>query len=547
MPALHFAKALTPEGWRDNVRLILREGRIVSREDGVQPNEDDERLARGAPAIGNLHSHAFQRAMAGLAETRGDESDSFWTWRETMYRFALKMSPDDVEATAAQAYVEMLESGFAAVAEFHYLHHAPDGSHYARRAEMAERIAAAADSVGIGLTLLPVFYAHSTFGGAAPRPEQRRFVNDLDAFQRLVEDCRTLMRARRRRRRRRAAFVARGDPGRARRASPRWRTKGRSTSTSPSRSRRSRTASPLPARGRCAGCSTIWMSIIQWCCVHATHMDETEARDLARAQAVAGLCPVTEANLGDGVFRAAPFLAAGGRFGVGTDSNVEIGVAKELRQLEYSQRLATLTRNALAAAGRSIRARAVEAAAAGGAQALQRDAGRLAEGAIADIVSFDMRSPHLAGRDGDQILDAWIFSAGDRVDRLRVERRAQGRRGRAPLCAREGRGAFRRHGARARERRKRVIVTKVDLPSVPHRRESRDVTALSLHSQIRADIEQRILSGEWPPGHRIPYRARTDREIRLRAHDRQQGADRARQGGADRAPAQGRKLCHAAA
>ena len=143
-----------------------------------------------APAAANLHSHAFQRAMAGLAEIRGRETDTFWTWRETMYRFALTMSPDDVEAVAAQLYVEMLEAGFAAVAEFHYLHHAPDGSPYAEPAEMAGRILAAARRAGIGMTLLPVFYAHSTFGGAPPRPEQRRFVNDVDSFARLVDDCR---------------------------------------------------------------------------------------------------------------------------------------------------------------------------------------------------------------------------------------------------------------------------------------------------------------------------------------------------------------------
>ena len=146
-----------------------------------------------APAAANLHSHAFQRAMAGLAEIRGRKIDTFWTWRETMYRFALQMSPDDVEAVAAQLYVEMLEAGFAAVAEFHYLHHAPDGSPYESRAEMAGRILAAARRTGIGMTLLPVFYAHSTFGGAPPEPEQRRFVNDVASFARLVDDCRRMV------------------------------------------------------------------------------------------------------------------------------------------------------------------------------------------------------------------------------------------------------------------------------------------------------------------------------------------------------------------
>src|SRR5208337_598406 len=169
--------------------LRIENGRIAAVERGVGARERDERHAILLPAVANLHSHAFQRAMAGLAEIRGPGVDTFWTWRETMYRFALMMSPDDLEAVAAQLYVEMLEAGFSAVAEFHYLHHERDGSPYAQRAEMAARIVSAARETGIGLTLLPVFYAHATFGGAAPKPEQRRFITDVASFARLVEDC----------------------------------------------------------------------------------------------------------------------------------------------------------------------------------------------------------------------------------------------------------------------------------------------------------------------------------------------------------------------
>ena len=179
MPVLHAARALTPDGWSSDVRVTIDDGAITSVQTGASAQAGDERHAIMAPAAANLHSHAFQRAMAGLAEIRGKEADTFWTWRETMYRFALTMSPDDVEAVAAQLYVEMLEAGFAAVAEFHYLHNAPDGSPYEQPVEMAGRILAAARRVGIGMTLLPVFYAHSSFGGAPPRPEQRRFVTDL--------------------------------------------------------------------------------------------------------------------------------------------------------------------------------------------------------------------------------------------------------------------------------------------------------------------------------------------------------------------------------
>ena len=195
MSVLHAERALTPEGWKSDVRVTIDDGAITVVEIDAAAQEGDERHAIMAPAAANLHSHAFQRAMAGLAEVRGKGNDTFWTWRETMYRFALMMSPDDMEAVAAQLYVEMLEAGFAAVAEFHYVHNEPDGSPYAEPAEMAGRILSAARRVGIGMTLLPVFYAHSTFGGAAPSPEQRRFINDLPSFARLVDDCRQMVKA----------------------------------------------------------------------------------------------------------------------------------------------------------------------------------------------------------------------------------------------------------------------------------------------------------------------------------------------------------------
>ncbi len=186
---LQLDKALTPEGWRRDVRVTLQSGVISALEIGAAAREGDERHALGVPGIANIHSHAFQRAMSGLAERRGPATDNFWSWRETMYRFALEMTPDQVEAVAAQAYVEMLEAGFTRVGEFHYLHHAPDGRSYDDVAEMSGRILAAADATRIGLTLLPVFYAHSGFGGAPPGDAQRRFICDLDLYGRARRAC----------------------------------------------------------------------------------------------------------------------------------------------------------------------------------------------------------------------------------------------------------------------------------------------------------------------------------------------------------------------
>ena len=328
MPTLHAATALTPQGWRADVRIAIEGGAIASVEPGVPPQRGDERHAIVIPAIANLHSHAFQRAMAGLAETRGPGHDTFWTWRETMYRFALLMNPDDVEAVAAQLYVEMLEAGFGAVAEFHYLHHAPDGTPYATPAEMAERIVAAARETGIGLTLLPVFYAHATFGGAPPRSEQRRFISDVAGFARLVEDCDRLRRRRRRRGRRRAAQPARRDAGGA------CRRRGacaRRPDPHPCR-RAGQGGRGLPRLvGRAAGRAGSWTTPKSTnagvSSMRPTWRRTRRAR-VAASGAVVGLCPITEANLGDGVFGATEFLGAGGRFGVGTDSNVSIGAAR---------------------------------------------------------------------------------------------------------------------------------------------------------------------------------------------------------------------------
>ena len=165
MSRLHFASALLPSGWANDVQVVITAGAIAEVTAGVAPAAGDERHAIALPGLASLHSHAFQRGMAGLAELRGDSSDTFWTWRETMYRFALAMTPDDVAAVATQLYVEMLEQGFTRVGEFHYLHHDRDGSHYGDPAEMAGRIAQAAEASSIGLTLLPSFYAHSSFGG----------------------------------------------------------------------------------------------------------------------------------------------------------------------------------------------------------------------------------------------------------------------------------------------------------------------------------------------------------------------------------------------
>ncbi|MCW3476594.1 formimidoylglutamate deiminase [Limobrevibacterium gyesilva] len=409
MSSIHAAQALTPAGWRPDTRLTIAAGRIAAVETGVPAAPGDERHAVAVPGMANLHSHAFQRGMAGLAEIRGPSADSFWSWRELMYRFALGITPDQLEAVAAQLYVEMLEAGFTRVGEFHYLHHDTDGRPYASIAEMAARIAAAAGEAGIGLTLLPVFYAHSGFGGAPANERQRRFANDLDAFARLLEGCRQAVRPL-------GSAIVGVAPHSLRAATP--AELAAISALSPDAPIHIHVAEQVKEVEDCLAWSGArpveWLLDhaaidARWCLVHATHMTEAETRRLAASGAIAGLCPVTEANLGDGTFNALSFLREGGRFGIGSDSNVLIGVADELRQLEYSQRLLHRSRNVLAAAGCSSGRTLYDAALAGGGIALGAEAG-LAPGAPADIVTLRAEHPAFVGRDGDGLLDAWIFA-----------------------------------------------------------------------------------------------------------------------------------------
>ncbi|MBL8554013.1 MAG: formimidoylglutamate deiminase [Phenylobacterium sp.] len=414
MTTLWFESALLPAGWADRVRVTVDAGGLVSGvEAGVDPQPADVRHACAVPGLANLHSHAFQRAMAGLTETRGPSSDNFWTWREWMYRFLDRLTPDDVRIIAAQAYAEMLESGFTRVGEFHYLHHAPDGSAYGAPAEMAAAIAAAAEETGAALTLLPVFYAHATFGGAPPLPGQRRFICDVDGFANLMDAS--------------AAIAGRLPDGRIgvaphslRAVTPDELTAVAAMTAGPVHMHAAEQVKEVDDCVAWSGRRPVeWLLDrgldARWCLIHATHLTAEETTGLARSGAVAGLCPITEANLGDGVFPAADYLTSGGAFGVGTDSNVVIDAAEELRALEYAQRLTQRARNVLAdREGASTGAVLFRGALAGGAQALADPAAAIAAGRPADLVALDLDHPSLVGRRGDALLDAWIFGAGAR-------------------------------------------------------------------------------------------------------------------------------------
>jgi len=409
---LHAATAMLPEGWARDVRIAIRGGIVAAIDTGVPPQPADERCAILLPGLPNLHSHAFQRGMAGMAERRGPSADSFWTWRETMYRFVDTIDPDQLGAIAALAFMEMLETGFTRVGEFHYLHHDRDGRAFANPARMAEALAGAAAETGIALTLLPVFYAHGGFGGAAPGPAQCRFLSNVDSFARLRDASRDALA---------------GLPDAVLGIAP--------------HSLRAVTPEELRALGALAPEGPVHIHIAEqtrevedclawsgarpvawlldhadvdarWCLVHATHMTDAETDALAASGAVAGLCPITEANLGDGLFPADRFVAAGGRYGLGSDSNVLIDAAEEMRLLEYGQRLLHRQRNLLAGPDTPHSGAAIYRAALDGGGAALGAASGIAVGQAADLVSLDADHPSLAEASGDAILDAWAFAAG---------------------------------------------------------------------------------------------------------------------------------------
>jgi formiminoglutamate deiminase len=396
---LHLETALTPEGWQRDLVVTIEHGLIERLEPAGAP--DAQRVSGVVvPGLPNLHSHAFQRAMAGLTEKRGSTADSFWSWRELMYRFVERLGPDDLEAIAAMAYMEMLEAGFTWVAEFHYLHHQPDGRPYDNINEMSERIVAAADSTGIGLTLLPVFYRQGGFLGQPPGEGQRRFLNDRDSYARLME-----------------TKVPGGNIGIAPHslraltlddldwAATTWR--GRPSHIHVSEQTRE-VEDCLTAHKR-RPINLLFDTVEageRWCLVHATHADAKEIARIAKAKAIVGLCPITEANLGDGLFDVPAFLAAHGRFGIGSDSLVRISAADELRTLEYGQRLIHRQRNVLGETMRSTGRRLFDLALAGGAQAVGAPVGAIAPGMRADFVVLQDD-----GHRDDAVLDHWLFTA----------------------------------------------------------------------------------------------------------------------------------------
>lgn len=413
---LFAAHAWLPGGWtRDVLFGFGGDGAIQSVEIGAEAAGAP--VARGpvVPGFPNLHSHAFQRAMAGLAERASGPEDSFWTWRQVMYGFLGRLDPDQVQIIASQLYIEMLKAGYTSVGEFHYLHHDPAGERYAEPAEMGLRLLHAAGAVGIGLTLLPVLYRYGGFGGAAPSEAQRRFLNDPDDFLMIVQ-----------------ALIGASDgnpnarlgiaPHSLRAVTPETlkAVVESFAGLDPTGPIHIHIAEQVKEVEDCLAWSrrrpVAWLLDNlpvdrHWCLVHATHLEPAETVGLARSGAVAGLCPTTEANLGDGLFPASDYLAAEGLWGIGSDSHISIDPWEELRLLEYGQRLVQRRRNILRPeSGGSVGVTLFAGALLGGARALGRPLGALSPGHRADLLVLDTSAPQLLTREGDALLDSAIFA-----------------------------------------------------------------------------------------------------------------------------------------
>lgn len=357
--------------------------------------------------IANLHSHAFQRAMAGMAERQGDPNDSFWTWRETMYAMAARFSPELLRDVAAQLYVEMLEAGYTTVCEFHYLHHAPDGRPYDDPAAMSQALIEAAREAGIRMTLLPVLYMSGGFDGRALSPRQARFGHGIDAYLRLLESLRSQQDER----------LRVGCALHSLRAVPQAAMRDMLAAL-PSDSRihihiAEQTAEVEECLAVRGARPVQWLLDnaavdARWTLVHATHLDDAEVRGIAQSGATVAICTTTEANLGDGLFPLRDYLDAGGAWGIGSDSHISVDPVEELRWLEYGQRLVSRRRNiAASAAEPSVGNTLLACALASAANGTGFDA--------TDRIVLDADAPLLAGATEADVIDRWIFSGNRRL------------------------------------------------------------------------------------------------------------------------------------
>lgn len=416
--SLFAVNALLPSGWEKNVRLTWNaDGDLISVEKHLAQQAQEPAAVYVLPGMVNCHSHAFQRAMAGLSEIAGDGPDSFWTWRDIMYRFALQITPEQLQAIAAQLYVECLRHGYTSVCEFHYLHHDINGAPYSNRLETSQAILHAANRTGIGMTLLPVLYSHADFNGVPLRHDQRRFATSVQSILEMVADLNHA----------RSGQVEIGAAPHSLRAASIEQIRELTTGLPQNRPIHIHIAEQSKEVDACAaahGKRPVELLLQQidlnhhWCLVHATHMQASEVHALAKTGAVAGICPTTEGNLGDGLFELPSYLQAGGKIAIGSDSHVSQSPIEELRWLEYGQRLRAQQRNiATHEQQRHVGDFLWQACLQGGAAASGRRVGKLEAGARADFLVLDDQHPNLQGLNTSAVLNTLVFVGNDKLVR----------------------------------------------------------------------------------------------------------------------------------
>jgi formimidoylglutamate deiminase len=417
---LFFDEALLPAGWAKDVAIEFDETGTITE---VRQDADSQGCMPVAgvavPGLPNLHSHAFQRAMAGLAEhTSGAARDSFWSWREAMYHFVERLEPEDCAAIAEQLYLEMAKQGYCRVAEFHYLHHGRDGRPYGEPAEMSHAVIGAARRVGLAITHLPVLYTYGGFDREPLSPAQRRFANDAEGLLRIVQSLRRTYRDD-------PDVIVGLAPHSLRAVSPELLSEA--VDGLHGEDERAPVHIHVAEQTKeVTDCLAHWdrrpvehlfhiaAPDKRWCLVHATHVTDGEVALIAGSGAVAGLCPTTEANLGDGIFPLRRLLDLGGVIGIGSDSHISVNPREELRWLEYGQRLAHQARNTVASEqAPHVGARLYDECLIGGARAAAAATGRLEEGQRADLVVLDPEDPALYGKSGDSLMDAFVFATND--------------------------------------------------------------------------------------------------------------------------------------
>jgi formimidoylglutamate deiminase len=418
MSTLFARHAWLEDGWTDNVRLHWDPaGDLTQIETQAIASTFEATEQFVLPGMVNLHSHAFQRAMTGMTEIAGLGQDSFWTWRDLMYRFALAINPDQLRTIAACLYVECLRHGYTSVCEFHYLHRTPDGNFYNNMAETAHQVMAAAQHTGIGITMLPVLYSYADFNQTALRPEQCRFATNTEQILRLTELLET----------RRNGQIEIGAAPHSLRAASIQQITELAAALPPNRPIHIHIAEQQKEVDYCfAAYGKRPVELLfntqnvneRWCLVHATHLSKNEITQIAVSHAVAGICTSTEGNLGDGFFSLQDYVAQQGRFGIGSDSHVSQSPIEELRWLEYGQRLRTRQRNISASTHqRYVGDFLWKTSLHGGAQASGRKVGKFAVGMRADALILDANHPNLYGIAPSNLLNTLIFSGNDNLVR----------------------------------------------------------------------------------------------------------------------------------